>query len=204
MQKSRKRNCEDIRSQWTTNQNLNQWFDDCKQVLLDWGFAEDKQVLHKDGTVEEVYISDKKKKRILCFDETGYTLSSKTDNDNPCSGSYTYPNLPRSGDSSTRGSRHATGVYSHSACGVNIPPLYIYDSKAANDEKFKVRPEWCKNLPIVEGYYGCPTKKKWPSHAERPSSGSMTDHIFQQCVNKCVSNLYPNISEFFLCQALKL
>ena len=41
LQKTRKRNCEDIRNQWTTYENLQQWFGDCKSVLLENGFAGD-------------------------------------------------------------------------------------------------------------------------------------------------------------------
>ena len=40
---------EDARAQWTTYDNLNQWFDDVKNDLLKTGLVDDKIVLDDNG-----------------------------------------------------------------------------------------------------------------------------------------------------------
>ena len=42
---------EDARAQWTTHDNLNQWFDDVKNDLVARGLVEDKAVLNENGNV---------------------------------------------------------------------------------------------------------------------------------------------------------
>ena len=113
---------EDIRSQWTTYEKLNQWFTDTKQVLLDLKFAEDQQVINEDGSVEELYISKSKRSRIISWDETDHPLSRENDNGGTRSKTYTDPDLPRPGGSCTRGSHHVTAVHGMTALPEVLPP----------------------------------------------------------------------------------
>ena len=44
--------------QWTTYEKTNQWLSDSKQVLLDYGFAEEINTVREDGLVEEIFIPE--------------------------------------------------------------------------------------------------------------------------------------------------
>ena len=120
-------------------------------MLIDEGFAEDIPVVNSDGSLEELFIPECKRSRCCTFDETDHPLSNEGDSGGPRSGTFIDPNLPRPGSASTRGSRHMTEVAGNTAIGECLPSLFIFDSKAMNTENYKVKPEWCKNLPSVTG-----------------------------------------------------
>ena len=193
MQKSRMRNCEDIRLQWTTREKLDQWFTDSKVVLIDLKFGEDRITINDDGTIDELYIPKNKLARICSFDETDHPLTNKGDESGPRAGSYTNPDLPRPGGAATRGSRHTTGCYGTVANGESLPPLYIFDSKAFHEDNYKVKPDWCKNLPYVVGKWGLDYEKSINSFVGVSKTGSMTIEIFQQYIENCIVTLFPNV-----------
>ena len=49
---------DDIRMQWTIYEKTNRWLSDSKQVLLDYGFAEERNTVREDGLVEELFIPE--------------------------------------------------------------------------------------------------------------------------------------------------
>ena len=49
LQAANKISVEDARAQWTTYDNLDQWFDNVKKDLIGTGLVEDKVELDKDG-----------------------------------------------------------------------------------------------------------------------------------------------------------
>ena len=154
LQKGRQRNCKDIRSKWTTAENIGQWFDDSRQMLIDEGFAEDMRVVNLDGSLEELYIPECKRRRCYIFDEADHPLSNEGDSEEARSGTFIDIHLSRSGSFSTRGSRHVSDVAGNTAIGECLPSLFIFDSKAMNTKNYKVKPEWCKNLPSATGRWG--------------------------------------------------
>ena len=102
---------EDIRVQWTTYEKTNQWLSDSKEVLIDYGFAEERNTVREDGLVEELFIPDDLKARIVTFDETDVSLSNDGDKGGPRSKAYTNPDFPRPGGSGCRGVRGITRLY---------------------------------------------------------------------------------------------
>jgi hypothetical protein len=68
---------EDARAQWTTYDNLDQWFDDVKKDLIGTGLVEDKVVLDADGKlVSEVCFKKDSQQRIsINMDETHHKLA---------------------------------------------------------------------------------------------------------------------------------
>ena len=80
LQAANKMSVDDARAQWTTHQNLQQWFDDAKLELIATGLCIDKEVRGADCTngilVSELdFCSNKLKRRILNMDETHHDLS---------------------------------------------------------------------------------------------------------------------------------
>ena len=71
-----------------------------------------------------------------------------------------------------------TEVAGNTAIGECLPSLFIFDSKAMNTENYKVKPEWCKNLPSATGRWGFGTERTVSSFVGLTKSGSMTDQFF--------------------------
>ena len=74
-----------------------------------------------------------------------------------------------------------------------MPPLFIFDSKATNSDNYKLKPAWCKHLPVAKALLGNSVEKEFHSFVYVSSSGSMTDIIFQQYIEKCILDLYSNL-----------
>ena len=76
---------EDARAQWTTYDNLDQWFDDVKKDLIGTGLVEDKVVLDADGKlVSEVCFNSDSQQRIINMDETHHNLAITGDRGGSC------------------------------------------------------------------------------------------------------------------------
>ena len=76
LQAGTKISVEDARAQWTTYDNLDQWFDDVKKDLIATGLVEDKPVLDEEGKlVSEVCFKCDSQRRIIKMDKTHHNLS---------------------------------------------------------------------------------------------------------------------------------
>ena len=161
---------EDARAQWTTYDNLNQWFDDVKKDLLATGLVEDEQVLDKEGgLVSEVRFKMHSVRRIINMDETHHDLSITRDKGGSRAVSNHNPLHQHGGTRGVKSARHVTGAYATNTAGEALPPFYIYDSSAKSDDNFRVKVDWLVGLPSVSGRYGCPTRVESNSfHAVRP------------------------------------
>ena len=187
MEASNGRSQEDIRGQWTTYEKMLLWFEATKSDLLKLGLAQDKAVFDLNGVkIEECFIPDDCKARMLNFDETDHPLSNEDDKGGPRARTYTNPHLPRPGGSSTRGSRHTTGVYGTSALGETLPPLYIFDSSAQTDDGMRINEKSVLGLPKVKGRFGCPHEDEYCSFVAVRSSGSMDEGLFRDYVENVI------------------
>jgi hypothetical protein len=185
---------EDARAQWTTYDNLNQWFDDVKRDLLATGLVEDEQVLdEKGGLVSEVRFKMHSERRIINMDETHHDLSITGDKGGSRAVSYHNPLYQRGATRGVKSARHVTGAYATNAAGEALPPFYIYDSSAKSDDNFRVKIDWLVGLPSVSGRYGCPTRVESDSfYAVRPR-GSMDETLLNQYIETVIIPLYPNM-----------
>ena len=95
----------------------------------------------------------------------------------------------------TRGSRHTTGIYGANAGGKVMPPLYIFDSSATNEENYQVRPEWVEGLPSVRGRYGCPTTESYYSFVSVCKSGCTDEQLMLQLIGEVYLLFYPNCAK---------
>ena len=192
LQAATKLTVEDARAQWTTHDNLNQWFDDAKQDLVNTGLVIDEEVLDDKGAmVSEVRFRKDTERRIINMDETHHDLSITGDRGGPRAVSYHNPAFQRGAARGVKSARHVTGAYATNAAGEALPPFYIFDSSAKLWENFRVKVEWLEGLPLVTGRYGCPTVVESSSfYAVRPR-GSMDDSLLNNYIETVIVPLYP-------------
>ena len=196
MQAATKIAVEDARAQWTTHDNLNQWFDDVKKDLLVTGLVEDEVVFGKEGeVVSEVRFKMHSKRRIINMDETHHDLSITGDKGGSRAVSYHNPLYQRGAVRGVKSARHVTGVCATNAAGEALHPFYIYDLSAKSDENFRVKVCWLEGLPSVSGRYGCPTLVESDSFYAVHPRGSMDDTLLNHYIEKVIIPLYPNMSK---------
>ena len=77
LQAANKMSVDDARAQWTTFDNLQQWFDDAKKDLIETGLVLDAEVRDANGVLisELDFRSDDVRRRIINMDETHHDLS---------------------------------------------------------------------------------------------------------------------------------
>ncbi len=187
---------EDARAQWTTHDNLNQWFDDAKSDLLRTGLVVDESVFDEEGCiVSELRFLPDTERRIINMDETHHDLSITGDKGGSRAVSYHNPTFQRGANRAVKSARHVTGAYATNSGGEALPPMYIFDSSAKSDENFRVRVQWLEGLPTVTGRFGCPTEVESTSfYAVRPR-GSMDDSLLNQYIETVIVPLYPNMNK---------
>ena len=195
LQAATKMTVEDARAQWTTHDNLNQWFDDVKADLLSTGMVVDEIELDENGgLLSEVMFKPDGTRRIINMDETHHDLSITGDKGGSRSVSYHNPNLQRGANRCVKSARHVTGAYATTAAGEALPPFYIFDSSAKSEDNFRVKVEWLVGLPSFCGRYGCPTYQEECDSffAVRPR-GSMDDSLLNQYIESVIVPLFPNM-----------
>ncbi len=96
LQAANKISVEDARAQWTTYDNLDQWFDDVKKDLIGTGLVEDKVVLDEDGKlVSEVCFKSDLQRRIINMDKAHHNLAITGDRGGSRAVSYHNPAFQR-------------------------------------------------------------------------------------------------------------
>ncbi len=142
---------DDARAQWTTHNNLSQWFDDAKRDLIASGLVEDTEVYNNEGElVSELTFKKDCTRRIINMDETHHDLSITGEKGGPRAVTYFNPAFQRGATRSVKSSRHVTGAYATNSAGEVLPPFYIFDSSAKCDANFRVKVEWLVGLPKVQ------------------------------------------------------
>ncbi|KAI2506187.1 hypothetical protein MHU86_8222 [Fragilaria crotonensis] len=185
---------EDARAQWTTFDNLDQWFDDVKKDLITTGLVDDEIVLDGDGkVVSEVRFRKDSQRRIINMDETHHNLAITGDRGGSRAVSYHNPAFQRGAVRGVKSGRHVTGVYATNAEGEALPPFYIFDSTAKTDENFRVKVDWLVGLPSIEGRFGCPTRIESDSFYAVRSRGSMDKELLNDYIESVIVPLYPNM-----------
>ena len=134
---------EDATAQWTTFDNLNQWFDNVKKDLLTTGPALNRQVLNDEGAaVSEVTFPKDTERCIINMDKTHRDLRITGNKGGPRSVSYHNPAFQRGVTRGVKSARHVNGDYATNAAGEALPPFYIFDSSAKSTEIFHVKILW--------------------------------------------------------------
>jgi hypothetical protein len=187
---------DDARAQWTTYDNLDQWFDDAKRDIIATGLVEDEKIYDSESgeLVSEVRFKKGTERRFINMDETHHDLSITGDKGGSRAVTYHNPAFPRGATRGVKSARHVTGAYATNAAGEALPPFYIYDS-SAQPENFQVKVEWLVGLPKVSGQYGCPDVQEYDSFFAVRPRGSMDEGLLNQYIERVVMPLYPNINK---------
>ena len=151
LQTANKMCADDARAQWTTQNNLEQWFDDAKRDLIETGLVLDEEVRDINGNLisELDFRSDDVRRRIINMDETHHDLAITGDRGGTRSLMYHNPRYQRGSKRGVKSSRHVTGVYATNAAGESLPLMYIFDSGAKIEENFRVKLQWLDGLPTI-------------------------------------------------------
>ncbi len=176
---------EDARAQWTTYDNLNQWFDDVKKDILATGLVEDEKVfdVENGASVSEVRLKQDKERRLINMDETHHELSITGDKGGSCAVSYHNPAFQRGATRGVKPARHVTGAYATNATGEALPPFFIYNSSAKSEGNFRFKVDWLVGLPTVSaGRYGSPTCVESDSFYAVGPRGSMDDTLLNEYI----------------------
>ncbi len=196
LQAANKISVEDARAQWTTYNNLDQWFDDVKKDLIGTGLVEDKVVLDADGKlVSEVCFKSDLQQRIINMDETHHYLAITGDRGGSRAVSYHNPAFQRGAARGVKSGRHVTGAYATNAAGEALPPLYIFDLTAKSEENSCVKMDWLVGLPSITGRFGCPTQVESDSFFAVRSRGSMDEELLNQYIEIVIVPSYPNMNK---------
>ncbi len=121
---------EDARVQWTTYNNLNQWFSNIKKDILATGLVEDEKVFDAENgvLVSEVWFKQGTERRFINMDETHHNLSITGDKGGFHAVSYHNPIFQRGTTRGVNSAKHATDAYATNAAGEALPLFFIYDS----------------------------------------------------------------------------
>ena len=197
VQGGQKVSIDDARAQWTTHDNLSQWFDDAKRDLISTGLVDDKTIYDDNGELlSELTFRKDCKRRIINMDETHHDLSITGEKGGPRAVTYFDTSYQRGAQRNIKSSRHVTGAYATNSAGEVLPPFYIFDSSAKCDSNFRVRVEWLVNLPKVQGRFGFPhIVGGLDSFYAVRSRGSMDECLLNEYIERVIMPLYPNINK---------
>ncbi len=148
-----------------------------------------------DGIASEVSLYHEDDARyFLNTDETQHKFSTAGNKGGSTTQRWHNPSFPCSGDRTTESSRHTTGVYTVNLAGEVLPPLYIMDSKAKEQENFKIDPRICIGLPEVVGMYGLTTQTRFSSFVSVRPKGSMDTGLWTKFNDTLIVPCYPNMA----------
>ncbi len=165
-----------------------------KRILTDYNYS--LFFLLADDLKSEITFKYDVLHRIINFDETHLTKSSEGDKGGPRANTLTNPALPRTGTRVFKDpGGHVTGVFGSNPLEA-MPPIVIFETKSKKEENLRVKPSWCKDLPVVEGQWGFDEKCVMDAHIAVRRKGSMDEDLFIQTV-LFYRSLYPNLAPRF-------
>ena len=126
-----------------------------KVSLIGSGLVEDKPMTLPNGDISEVTYGDEAVRQIIIMDESQHPFRTDVDRGGSRSMTYGTDLFCRQGQHGTHGARHTTGIYAFNASGKTLPPLYIFDSTAKDEEHFQMKSSWVKGLPMVNHEHVC-------------------------------------------------
>ena len=137
-----------------------------------------------DGTISEITIGENEPRRIINFDETDHTFTTKNEKGGSQYIRWGDPTLSKGSECGTQGLRHTTGIYGTNSVGEAILPIYCYNSSARDEENFQIKPSWDKG--------GCTTVETYDSFAYIRKSGCTHEQLMQKIIEDVYLLLYPN------------
>ena len=149
-----------------------------------------------DGVWSEVSLYHKDDLRyFLNTDETQHRFSTASKKGGSTTQGWGNVSFPRSGERVIENSRHTTGVYTTNAAGEVLPPMYIYDSKAKNEDNMTIDVLATDGLPMGKGYFGHGTERSVPSYVSASDKGGMNGTLWSEFNERVILPQYPNIAD---------
>ena len=131
----------------------------------------------------------------LNCDETQHKLSNAPNKGGPTTNTWVNNSFPRSGERITESSPHITGMYTVNLAGEPLPPLFIFDTAAKNEENYSVDIDSIEGLPTVTGKYGFDEVKCLSSFVSVRKKGSMDTDLWAEYNETIVMGCYLKMSK---------
>lgn len=185
---SKEKKMEERRIKWTTQKNLNMWFDNWAKDLVGLGFA-----TWSGDVGGEIVIPPDQLRRILNFDETCLTLDGES-----CSRGgrprvlFYNPHLPQLGSGTVKASNSATMITGSNAAGEAIPPHFQFMTAAKSDETTKFNQNTLSFFTEVRAKFGLEEETMRDISVGLNEKGGMNEAEFEKYVMKSIVTLYPD------------
>jgi hypothetical protein len=178
------------RQLWTSDTNLNVWFDSFKKFVVDMGFALDEPEYNGEGLlVSEVTFPEDQKRRIVNLDETRITADGAdgTPGGRPPH-TLTVRHIPSTGTGMHKSADGGTLIAGSNAAGEVLPPHLQYSTKAKSTERMAIDTRWIDGMPYGRGQFGHKEVKDHPPTFGMNEKGGMNS---QELWNYFVQNVFP-------------
>ena len=186
-------NREALRVKWLTYVNQKKHHENWEAYLIDYGFAREPVSEEERVQVGHVVFHDDQAARIVNFDEMSISLDgAQTSKGGRPSTTPTNLNLPESGQQTQKSDKTATIVFGVTGANEAIPPFFIFPTKAANKDNFKLKWEILKNLPQIQGQYGYSEPRAFDVGVGMNTKGGMNEEMFHKYVTHFLMALYPD------------
>ena len=178
------------RQLWTSNTNLDVWFDSFKTFVVEEGFATDEPEHNSDGLlVSEVTFPDDQKRRIVNLDETRITADGAdgTPGGRPPH-TLTVRHIPSTGTGMHKSADGGTLICGSNAAGEVLPPHLQYSTKAKSTDTMAIDARWIGGMPCGRGQFGHEeVKDHSPTFGMNEKGGMNSKELW----NYFVENIFP-------------
>ena len=182
-----KLNCaEDRRVRWTTEGNLQLWFDTWEQFVVEYGFA----TINSNG---EVIFDDRMKARIANLDETNLSLDGSNSNrGGRPTATYYDVRFPQLGKSTSKSALSTTMITGSTAAGEALPPHFQFQTSSQSAENESIRIEMIRYMLDVRGTFGHDEEQCFPISIGLNNKGGMDNEEFFEYLKKSIMKLWPD------------
>jgi len=183
-------NAEDRRIRWTNEDNINMWFENWENDLVELGFA------WRDETTRKVHIPDEMLRLIVNFDETCLSLCGATTNRGGRPEALIYdPRFPMVGKATSKSSLTTTMITGSTAAGEALPPHIQFATKAKTPDAMRLDFDVVEHVPQVLGRFGCEEERAWPVAFGQNEKGGMNDEEFEKYLMNSIVPLFPHAKD---------
>jgi hypothetical protein len=185
---------EALRAAWLTYENQENQYSAWEYVLTNFGFGRWPDVLSGEkGTHGNVVFYDDQERRVVQFDELGFSLDgSKNGKGGRPTATPTNPLLPEAGKPVNKSSSKTSWMFGCNFADEALPPMVVLASSA---ETPMVKAHFLRNMHEVRGKFGYPRERGFPCSFATSENAIVTDTIFLQWVSEVIVMLYPDAED---------
>ena len=186
---------EQRRLQWTTTYNLDVWFTSWKDLLIDLGFAREKEPADVDVEGELVFFPGQLE-RIGNIDETDGSIdeTSGQRGGRPAMTLFA-PEVAGGATAINKSGYSSTIICGSNAAGEPFPPHFQLKTKAQTDEGQRLSVDWFTSTKDVIAKFGFPERRAFPCTFGMNDKGRMNSVELDKYIKNSILPLYPNIAD---------